>query len=106
MGLSILCDSCGADVARADRITVQATSIAEGSVQIDLCWECAQPVRALAPYETERLRLADQKAAWDQAQTDTQTESDTKLTEMRAQSDAEQAAAQEAEPPPESVATM
>lgn len=43
MGTMIGCDGCGVDVQYLDRFHLMAASIERGTVQADLCPNCAQP---------------------------------------------------------------
>lgn len=43
MGMTVVCDSCGVDMQFIDKFSVQSTSIERGSIQADLCPDCAKP---------------------------------------------------------------
>lgn len=59
MGMAILCDGCGVDVASMDRASISMQSIVGGSVQVDLCWECASPLRRVPAVMEECRKRRD-----------------------------------------------
>jgi hypothetical protein len=60
MGTQIVCDECGVSIANLDRVHVSRDSIPEGSLRMDLCPTCADPITK-APVVAKRVKAQKEK---------------------------------------------
>lgn len=66
MGMTLVCDGCGADVQYIERLQIQYASIETGTIQADLCPVCAAPFWRL-PVGKQLKEQAEQEMVAEEA---------------------------------------
>lgn len=58
MTQAVICDGCGDTIEYGASMQIQSTDIAEGSIHIDLCSDCATPVREVPAFKKKKDQIA------------------------------------------------